>query len=404
MKKIIRSLMSSFIACLLISSFNSYAQELTCDYDMVAINNSSHGCNDGGINTTLPSNIYPSLAHDVYYNGSFIATVALGGFAGTTFFSTVFFDGHGLGTWEYYAHYLDAGGNLVSCNYHKVIVSEPACDLTIIGFTSANGTACSTGQLTGTVSGNFCSGWTNTIYSGSFSGPIVYTNSGSATPAPFTVSNLPTGVYYARINDASCLNEYNTPLNSCPKVTSGFGASGITASKATVAWNVIACALSYQVQYRKVGTTTWTKKATNGNVGSKLLNGLLASTTYEWQVRSKCYLVPAIWSAWSAKNSFNTTAFKTIAENENNPGIENPSLQLFPNPSRDQLTVQVETNALNVHLQILNLSGQVIWKNDVSSPAAIYTEEINISAFPAGLYLLQVKTEHGVGCQRFEKE
>lgn len=386
---------------LAVLSFNSFSQ-FTCDYEMTAVNNSSHGCNNGGINTTLPSNIYPSLAHDVYYNGSFITTVSLSPFAGTTFFSTVFFDGHGLGTWEYYAHYLDENGVLVNCNYHQVIVTEPPCNLTIVGFTATNSTVCSSGQVSGTVSGNFCGQWTNTLYSGSINGPVVYSNTGSSAPSPYSVSNLPTGVYYARITDGSCTSEYNTTVNSCPKPSSGFTTTNITSSQAKVKWDIVPCALNYQVHYRPAGATTWIKKSTTSNTGVKILKGLLASTNYEWEVRSKCYDAPAIWSSWSAKNTFSTLPQRTGAGDAIDP--KEIVLNLYPNPSHDQLEVLFESNAVTAEIKIISMNGQVVWSKYVTVPDRSFHQSVNVSQLSAGLYLLQVSTKNGLQSAPFTKE
>jgi hypothetical protein len=66
---------------------------------------------------------------------------------------------------------------------------------------------------------------------------------------------------------------------------SGLAVSGITSNSATLSWNAIAGS-SYDLQYRQVGSSTWTTVSVNGT--SQALSSLSPLTQYEAQVRSKC--------------------------------------------------------------------------------------------------------------------
>jgi hypothetical protein len=103
--------------------------------------------------------------------------------------------------------------------------------------------------------------------------------------------------------DISNVNFTITSGGTCTAtVPTGLAASGITASGATLNWNVVS-GTTYDVQYRQTGTATWTTVAASTNTTT--LSGLTASTQYEAQVRSKC---PSTTSAWSASMTFTTTA------------------------------------------------------------------------------------------------
>jgi len=76
-----------------------------------------------------------------------------------------------------------------------------------------------------------------------------------------------------------------TPPTSCGTVT-GLTSSSVGSTTATVSWTAVSGATAYSLQYRKVGTTTWTTVSTAGT--SSALTGLTVSTAYEFQVTSSC--------------------------------------------------------------------------------------------------------------------
>ncbi len=83
----------------------------------------------------------------------------------------------------------------------------------------------------------------------------------------------------------------------------GLAASSVGASTATLSWNAVSGA-TYDLRYRKTGTTTWTTTAVAGV--STNLSGLSVSTQYETQVRSKCS--GGANSAYTTSVNFTTTA------------------------------------------------------------------------------------------------
>ncbi len=102
--------------------------------------------------------------------------------------------------------------------------------------------------------------------------------------------------------DISNVNFTITGAVTCnATVPTGLSSSAITSSGATLSWTAVSGA-TYDVQYRQVGTTTWTTVAASTN--STTLSGLTAGTQYEAQVRSKC---TSTTSAYSASHNFTTT-------------------------------------------------------------------------------------------------
>jgi len=76
-----------------------------------------------------------------------------------------------------------------------------------------------------------------------------------------------------------------TPPTSCGTVT-GLTSSSVGSTTATVSWTAVSGATSYSLQYRAVGSATWTTVTTSAT--SSNLTGLTVSTAYEFQVTSSC--------------------------------------------------------------------------------------------------------------------
>ena len=78
-----------------------------------------------------------------------------------------------------------------------------------------------------------------------------------------------------------------TTITACNAPT-GLAASSITQTTATVGWNTVSGATSYDVDYKAASSGTWINAATATTGTSIGLTGLTASTTYDWRVRATC--------------------------------------------------------------------------------------------------------------------
>ena len=93
-----------------------------------------------------------------------------------------------------------------------------------------------------------------------------------------------------------------TPPTSCGTVT-GLTASSVGSTTATVSWTAVSGATAYSLQYRAVGSATWTTVSTAATSAS--LTGLTVSTAYEFQVTSSC---SGTLGTVSSLGNFTTTA------------------------------------------------------------------------------------------------
>lgn len=128
---------------------------------------------------------------------------------------------------------------------------------------------------------------------------------------PFSFSSLATGasvkirvsaidnVFYA-VGNATVSASAGACTTSAP---TGVTVSGITRTSASVNWTALVGA-TYSIQYRKVGTATWTTVPVSTN--SYNISGLTEATQYEVQVANVC---SASVGSYSASTNFTTLSF-----------------------------------------------------------------------------------------------
>jgi Pregnancy-associated plasma protein-A/Fibronectin type III domain/Secretion system C-terminal sorting domain len=138
----------------------------------------------------------------------------------------------------------------------------------------------------------------------------------STTQTSYTLTNLAGGATYQLQIKANCTNSTSVASNQvtfststvCPAPTN-FAAQNITTNSATITWAISAFpSASYAINYRKVGTTTWTNVTTVSN--TNLLQNLLANTSYEVEIKALC---ASNMSSGILKGTFTTKANTTIS-------------------------------------------------------------------------------------------
>ncbi|MCS6990748.1 MAG: fibronectin type III domain-containing protein [Chitinophagales bacterium] len=172
-------------------------------------------------------------------------------------------------------------------------------------------------------------------------------------------------------------NGSNLEMLDCAKPT-GLTATGITQTSATISWNAMACAVEYRLQYRKQGTSGWTNKTTSTN--SYTITGLTANTTYEYRARTHCTPTASTKSGNSAIQTF-TTSPRLGHEPHAGP-------VLHPNPASDRVEVQVGDGTQQIRLS--DITGRTI--SNLLVEDEVSKVVLDLSALPAGIYFVEVKT------------
>ena len=77
-------------------------------------------------------------------------------------------------------------------------------------------------------------------------------------------------------------------------------------------------------------------------------------------------------------------------------------LTIYPNPVRDQLTIDLAQPSENVILNILSLDGKIIRNESLGSVQRSQT--INVQGFPAGVYVLKITAGNNTYHLKFIKQ
>ncbi len=85
-------------------------------------------------------------------------------------------------------------------------------------------------------------------------------------------------------------------------------------------------------------------------------------------------------------------------------GVDNSelmsNLNVYPNPTNGKFTVSISnTEALDMTLELVNISGQVVYRNEVKA-AYSYNEDIDATTFAKGVYYLKVNNGKGVKIEK----
>ena len=74
--------------------------------------------------------------------------------------------------------------------------------------------------------------------------------------------------------------------------------------------------------------------------------------------------------------------------------LVNVPINLYPNPSKDFINLDFESNLSNVSIEILNTLGDVLIVKSKADISSKYTMQIAVQNLPSGLYLLRVKSDN----------
>ncbi len=234
-------------------------------------------------------------------------------------------------------------------------------------------------------------------------------------------SNCPNGLMSEWSSPASfttlCNNSCNVPGNPYT--------SNITTTTATYNWSAVAGAQSYSVQ-RRVPNGIWYYVSGSPFTNTSVtVYGLTPNTTYEWRVRANCGNGQS--SNWTAPISYTTNgsvqgdmplglaingntvvvqdegeAMDSVQKDvKGNDHFEDPSsyLQINPNPASDilNLTFTQTEKCKIMSMEMTDISGKIMLKKDYQSgDMGEFNEQINVSEFSSGIYILQLQTTSGI--------
>ncbi len=72
----------------------------------------------------------------------------------------------------------------------------------------------------------------------------------------------------------------------------------------------------------------------------------------------------------------------------------NTSLNVYPNPNNGKFRIDFDAEGLrNVEITISDITGKVIYANDLGKVSGSQREEVNLSNYAKGVYIVQLKSD-----------
>ena len=195
----------------------------------------------------------------------------------------------------------------------------------------------------------------------------------------------------------SPITTFVTPGSSaCPAPTNL--TASYTATTAAFSWTAVSGSTYYHVRYRQTPLGGWTFASSFTN--SVSVSNLSPVTNYEAQVRAYCPS-NANFSNWSTSYLFTTPILKPANTGGGNAfsvngGNDNGNKTLvYPNPVNSRLIIHyVAMEAGELRLQLVDVTGRVVYKYSHQGIEGLNPLEIDMSDFAQGVYHLQI-TENG---------
>ncbi|MEO6168141.1 MAG: fibronectin type III domain-containing protein [Chitinophagales bacterium] len=160
-------------------------------------------------------------------------------------------------------------------------------------------------------------------------------------------------------------------------------AESITSTTARLSWKGTCNATTYNLQYRKTGTITWT--TVNTAATSVVISGLTANTSYDYRVRSECG--GGNNSSYTAILTFTTTLRLGMEAEE----LAVKGINIFPNPAKDNVSIEITSSTSKViNITLVNSLGQVVDRMDNVTVDGTITRLIDLKKMNSGMYYVNI--------------
>jgi hypothetical protein len=153
-------------------------------------------------------------------------------------------------------------------------------------------------------------------------------------------------------------------------------------------WEGVAGASRYHVWIDTDMNFSNPLKVTSDSAFYQCQSSLEKKTVYYWKVRG---LAGASISDWSEVWSFETEGYDGIDES-----LDGNVLQLYPNPSSGEFTIQINSLTNGVyHVRVVDLVGKELYQQDMSCSAGSNMQKLNLHYLESGIYLVHIKKGEG---------
>lgn len=127
-------------------------------------------------------------------------------------------------------------------------------------------------------------------------------------------------------------------------------------------------------------------------------------TRTDW-VKSHLKFLTVVWkrtgSAWNSWEVVSVNSLKSMSTGVGNEAAAVDQLIVYPNPATNLVHISGALNvAADAHMVIMNAIGQTVSEKTVPSQGGQLAEDIDVSGFPNGVYMLLIRSEGAQTAQR----
>jgi Fibronectin type III domain len=188
---------------------------------------------------------------------------------------------------------------------------------------------------------------------------------------------------------------YENAATATCGVPTGLTDSQVTGTTAYLYWMPVAGAISYVLQYREVGTTTWSSVTASTN--NKTVTGLSPLTSYEFSIQTTCSGSSSVSAA--GRDTLTTGEPSAVQQTTRPTNL----VAVVPNPASEPAVTYTLTASQTVSLTIYDLAGRVVAQpldNEYQSPG-VYICRPQIR--DQGIYLVVFRSAQETETVRFVK-
>lgn len=86
-----------------------------------------------------------------------------------------------------------------------------------------------------------------------------------------------------------------------------------------------------------------------------------------------------------------------------NPMSNENDLNIYPNPTASNITIEFSTESKNAEISLLNIHGKELTNQHITTDKNTIIKQLNLSHYPNGIYFLSIRTEKENFMQRIMK-
>ncbi|MDH5381412.1 MAG: fibronectin type III domain-containing protein [Cyclobacteriaceae bacterium] len=165
---------------------------------------------------------------------------------------------------------------------------------------------------------------------------------------------------------------FTTPIQPCDTPT-GLVTNNITHNSATLSWNTVPTAQTYDLEYNDGTTTT----PLTVNTLTTNLSSLTANTAYQWRVRTDCSIDGSHVSTWSSWELFTTPVEQVEFQMISLYNSSTNALEITVNIPGSYVFSLIDLKGRQVHAAIFDGESYVLQTQDIASSIYIVILEGN---------------------------